>query len=220
MKFPTLTIYLITLTLFLGAPNIDAQSATVSLTSGGSPFVYGHAMSAPLSTQSSVGTPISARLNFGDVGPGGSNRLVRITLPIRVSAMTSYKIEFQRFSIGDSSVTPSDIGFSVGNVRPQTGANPRLTADATHIQIFGNFGIDAVSAPIIGGVPQFPATLASISESPTLILTGRPTVASGSLGDNDSSILVDLVFVVAPQYFTPGAPSVLNLTMTITPTTP
>lgn len=207
MKFTLDKIWLL-LFVLLGAAGAAAQD--VSLTSGGFPSVSGHLPGTPVSTQSSVGAKLDSQINFGDVSANISGRRVRVTVPIRISARTNYQIELQRVAGNGGSVKASDIGFGILNVRPQTGSNPKLAANAINVSIAGNFGTNPVN-------PPFAATLAAIGESSTVVLTGAPTIGGGELGENDNSILVDLTFVIAAQYFTPSDLSALNLMLKISP---
>lgn len=192
-----------------------AQINTVSLTSGGFASVSGQTPGTPLSTQTGAGQILAANLNFGDIGACAGQRRVRITMPIRISASTQYKIELQRSGISDG-IQPKDIGFGIGNIRPQMGGN-YLTGDATNLNINGTFAVNPYIAPVINGVPKYEATLADIGENPTIVLTGVPTVAKGDVGEDGNSVLVDLTFVVVPQYFTPTDLSNIMLTILISP---
>ena len=204
--------------LLLFACGASVQAQSVSLTSGGFVSVSGQLPGTPMSMQSPLGTGLQSHINFGDVVSNSAGRRVRIIIPVRVSATTNYKIQLQRLSTdGNGGVQPQDIGFGVLNARPQTANNPKLTANATNLSINGNFGSNPSAAPVINGSPQFAATIADISESPTTILTGVPTVADGSLGENDNSILIDLTCVIVPQYFALNDLSALSLTLIITP---
>jgi hypothetical protein len=211
------TKFWITLFFLFGANVVPAQTDTVSLTSGGAPFVSGHLPTTPSSTQSPIGKPVNAHLNFGDVAAGLPGRRVTIRIPIRISATTNYKVEIKRSNVNGEGINLTDIGFGVGNARPQTGANPKLSAGATNITAVGNFGSNPATSPVVNGVPQYSATLANLDEIPVTVLTGLPTVAGGNLGEDSNSVLVDLIFVIKPQYFTPAAASLINLTLIISP---
>lgn len=200
------------------APTVYGQS--VSLTSGGFASVSGEQPGTPLSTQTALGTGLESHLNFGNVAARNSGGRVRITIPLRISATSNYKLELQRSAMMGFGLQPQDIGFGVCNPRPQTGNNPQLTSDATSLSYSGNFGSNPALAPIINGVPQFAASLNSIETSPTTVFQGVPTVAGGTLGEDNNSILVDLTFVIAPQYFTASDMTGLNLMLMISPTMP
>lgn len=194
---------------------VIAQQETVSLTSGGAAFVSGYSPMTPLSVNSPIGTPINARLNFGDISPKGMGKFVRITLPVRISATSGYRVEIQRASSPNDDFDLSNIGFSIGNARPQTTINPALANDAANISVVHPFGISkSVSSR---KTSSYSATFANVSETPTLVFTGNPTVAKGILGDDGSSILVDFTFTIAAQYYTPQNLMNLTLNLKITP---
>jgi hypothetical protein len=223
----SLTI-LMTLVLLTALSAMVKGQNTVSLTSGGFIVVSGENPGTPLSMQSPSGKPISTQINFGDVSPSvHSSRRIIIKMPIRISATVNYKIEFQRISINDSSVKPSDIGFGITNIRAQRSGSHKLATNSLNITGAGNFLNDPAMCPIINGKPKFTATLNDISESPTLILSGVPTVnesddnlkseSAEDLGKDETSILADLIFVVSAQYYDADKPFSLRLNMTISP---
>ena len=209
----TMILLLITLSTIANGQN------KVSLTSGGFIVVGGESPGTPLSTEAPGGRPVAAQIHFGDVSPAanGSRRIVK--LPIQISAKVNYKVEFQRFSLNDNSVKPSDIGFGITNIRQQkTGSNRPININA------GKFLNDPASSPIINGKPRFATTLNDIGESPTLILSGTPTNKLNEEDEDDrhesegaTTILVDLVFVLSAQYYDPNKPFNLRLNMTISP---
>ena len=194
--------------------NADAQTAVIS--SGGFVSVSGQIPGTPVSTENALGQPIAANLRFGDVSPNGIwSRRVVMRMPIRISADCNYKVEVQRISFDNTSIQPSDIGFGIGNVRPQIAGSPNLTANAAEINVSGNFASNPIIAPVVNGSPHYQNTLANISESLTPVFYGVPTAAGGKVGEDSNSILVDLTFVIVPQYYTPTENSNLNLTLVI-----
>ncbi len=192
-----------------------AQQETVSLSSGGSPIVKGYGQGTASSFALPKGSALDANLNFGDVSPGGS-QVIQITMPIKLSASNRYKVELQRTAAISDSVQPGDIGFSVQNARAQVNGSQSLSTNAVYgSRIVGRF--NAPPLTIRGGRPQFQTTLADIGETPTVILTGEPTVENGLVGKNENSIIVDLVFTMARQYYKSADSFNLNLIVTITP---
>ena len=215
------SLILATMILLLMALSTIANGQNkVSLTSGGFIIVGGESPGTPLSTEAPAGRPVAAQIHFGDVSPAanGSRRIV-VKLPIQISAKVNYKVEFQRFSLNDNSVKPSDIGFGITNIRQQKpGSNRAININA------GKFLNDPASSPIINGKPRFATTLNDIGESPTLILSGTPTTKLNEEDEDDkdesegeTTILVDLVFVLSAQYYDPNKPFNLRLNMTISP---
>lgn len=215
MKFRFLQFCLL-MFFVAGAVSVEAQTALIS--SGGFVAVSGQVPGTPVSTENMIGQPIAANLQFGDVSPNGiQSRRVVMRMPIRISADCNYKVELQRISFNSASIQPSDIGFGIGNARPQIGGSPNLTANAAEISIIGNFAANPIIAPVVNGLPRFQNTLAGILENPTPVFYGVPTMAGGTAGDDSNSILVDLTFVIVPQYYTPTDSARLNVILTITP---
>lgn len=190
-------------TATIGAAQKNGKAA---LTSGGFPRVANNSLGTAASSQTRAGTKLIANLNFGNVAPIGLGaRRIRITMPIRISATTNYRVELQKIQFGGDGIRPSDIGFGVS------------AAINAQILVAGNFAADPTTARIINGYPQFAATLADIAETPTVIFTGAPVTARQKAGDNDDSITVDLNFVVVAQYFTPTDNAQISLQLTIVP---
>jgi hypothetical protein len=215
MKSQLNKLLLLILVILFYAGNGQAKQPTVSLSSGGSPIVKGYTPGTTTSFGSPKGNTLSANLNFGDVSAGES-KLIQITLPVKLSASGRYKVELQKTPLLSNSIQPSDIGFSVQNVRSQINGSRKLHADAVNgIQIAGRFNI-IQSSVLRGGKPQFQSSLADISETPTVILTGEFAGENSKFSENENSILVDLVFVMARQYYKPSDSFNLNLVLTIT----
>ena len=213
MKFCLLQ-FCLTMFFVIGAVSVEAQTALI--TSGGFVSVSGQIPGTPVSTENMNGQPIAANLRFGDVSPNGIwSRRVVMRMPIRISADCNYKVEVQRISFDNMSIQPSDIGFGIGNARPQIAGSPNLTANAAEISILGNFAANPIIAPVVNGSPHYQNTLANISESPTPVFYGVPTAAGGKVGEDSNSILVDLTFVIVPQYYTPTENLNLNLILVI-----
>jgi hypothetical protein len=195
-----------------------AQSTTLSLTSGGTPTVTGTVAGTPASTQSAVGTTLTATLNFGDVSPKNTNGQVIIVMPIRLSTLANYTVKVQRTAIpATSGVQAGDIGFGVGNFRPQRGTL-FLNANAiSGIVVTSPFGNDPTAAANdVDGQPQFLGTLNNISTTTgTTIFTGPAITWTGVLANDLTSILADLTFVIVPQFFASTASFTTTLTITI-----
>lgn len=193
----------------------------VSLTSGGFPAGSGVSVGTPPSSQSPAGTTILATLNFGDLGPRAYSGKVRIVLPVRVSSTVPYHVTVQRAAAGaPGGIKPADIGFGVGNFRPQQAAGARLIPDAVRgLLAAATFGGDPSTGRVVNGQPRFNATLEQVDEgAPTVVFNGPATVADlADLGTDRGSILADLTFVVVPQYFTPSSSFGMVLIISISP---
>lgn len=154
-------------------------------------------------------------MNFGELAAvSGLPRRVVIKMPIRISAVKPYKVEMEIAPVANESLQLSDIGFGIENIRPQPSADSNRTDTATTVSIAGGSLLsNPATVKVFKGVPLFDATLANI---PSVILTGLPTVAAGKLGDDSNSILIDLMFVIVEQYFTPNSFN-FSLTLKISP---
>src|SRR5690348_14617901 len=109
------TLTTVILALVLIHLNPIPVSAAVTLTSGGTPTVTGTLVGTAASTDTAVGSTITATLNFGDVSLRNTNARVKIVMPIRISTTSNYSVRVQASVIpGASGVQAADIGFGVG----------------------------------------------------------------------------------------------------------
>ena len=218
MKLLKLYILLSLLVIGLNVNIAFSQKPTVSLTSGGATVVRGFGMRTPASSATPRGTQLDAMVNFGDVSPENS-RLIQITVPVRISASTAYKVELQRLPANAVTIRPENIGLSIQNIRAET-SNPEARKYRNSVSgaiITGRFAGEISTVSFHNGRPQYPATLADISEYPTIILTGVPTTSDQDLTKYDSAILINLTFTIASQYYKPTENFNLPLLITISP---
>ena len=166
-------------------------------------------------------SPLAFTLALGDVSPTNTNAyaggrvkmILRSNATYAVSAQVTSSSGFGSAAAGD--ITLSDIGFGVGNLA-NSGAlvsgNP-----ATGSTIAGSFGNDPSAAVKDGdGVPTFPTSLNSVAAAATQVLSGPRISKAGSVSSPNNGLLVDTVYAVAPQFFTPAVGFSATVTYTIT----
>lgn len=196
-----------------------AQTGKFSLTSGGYAAAAGTKSGTPPSVQSPSGTKAVVNLQFGDVSPRSASSKVICTVPIKISSDKAYKIEIKRADLAETGgPRPKDIGFGVTNVRAAFPGSHQLSGSALAVSVAGGFASNPSAVTMSGGLPQFAATLENIpSGVGTTVLNGPATTVPSSVGQDEGSILADLVFVIVPQYFDVTDNMNLALTVTITP---
>lgn len=183
----------------------------------------------PLNTESGVnapavqGGPLSFVLDLGDVAAGNNlNTFAGGTVQLMLRSNNTYTLSAQvtasaGFGVAiNGDVVQSDIGFGLANL---SNSGPLVLGDpATNSTIAPAFANDPSGAPLdVDGVPTFSTTLADLA-GPQPVLSGPRISAGGGMGSPNNGLLVDTIYALAPQLFTPtGA---FSATVTYTMSTP
>src|SRR5262249_22201193 len=131
-----------------------------------------------------------------------------------LSAQVTASSGFGSAASGD--ITLSDIGFGLANLS-NSGAlvsgNP--ASDAT---IAGSFGNDpSTASKNSDGVPSFTTSLNDVASAATQVLSGPRISKGGDVSSPNNGLLVNTIYAVGPQFFTP---TTFSATVTYTITTP
>ena len=166
-------------------------------------------------------SPLAFTLSLGDVSPTNANSyaggkvkmILRSNAAYAVSAQVTASGGFGAAASGD--ITLSDIGFGVANLANSGGLVSGDPAGGSTIA--GSFGNDPSSAAKnADGVPTFATSLNNVSAA-TQVLSGPRISKAGSVNSANNGLLVDTIYAVGPQFFTPTA---FSATVTYTITTP
>lgn len=189
---------------------------------GGTPTLT-NAIGGSISGGSFNQRPFSVTVNFGELGPSNQNGVVSAVIPIQLLSDRNYVLKAQvtanTFVLSDSeSIQASDIGFGLQNIRAAGNGgglkdNPTPVTNSVIVAAFNNDPRTAINLTPLRAT--FPNTLTSISNL-TQIMSGPQITDDRSLPSNctNCGIIVDAIFAVKPQYFTPGSVSV-TVTFTI-----
>ena len=166
-------------------------------------------------------SPLAFTLALGDVSPTNTNSyaggrvkmILRSNAAYAVSAQVTANSGFGAAANGD--ITLSDIGFGVGNL---SNSGALVSGDpAAGSVIAGSFGNDpSAAAKDADGVPTFATSLNSVAAAATQVLSGPRISKAGSVSSPNNGLLVDTVYAVGPQFFTPVAAFSATVTYTIT----
>jgi hypothetical protein len=183
----------------------------------------------PLNTESGVNapapqnSPLLFTLDLGDVAAGNNlNAFAGGTVQLMLRSNNTYTLSAQVTSAAgfgvaaNGDVVQADIGFGLANL---ANSGPLVLGDpATNSTIVGAFANDPSGAALdVDGVPTFSATLADLA-GPQPVLSGPRISAGGGMGSPNNGLLVDTIYALAPQLFTPtGA---FSATVTYTMSTP
>jgi hypothetical protein len=165
-------------------------------------------------------SPLLFTLNVGDVSPANANNYAGGKVKVILRTNAAYALSAQvtassGFGAASGDITLSDVGFGLSNL---ANSGALVFGDpATNSVIAGSFGNDpSAAAKNADGVPTFPTSLSNVS-SATQVLSGPRISKGGSVSSPNNGLLVDTVYAIGPQYFTP---TTFSATVTYTITTP
>ena len=165
-------------------------------------------------------SPLLFTLSVGDVSPANPNNYAGGKVKVILRTNAAYALSAQvtassGFGAASGDITLSDVGFGLSNL---ANSGALVFGDpATNSVIAGSFGNDpSAAAKNADGVPTFPTSLSNVS-SATQVLSGPRISKGGSVSSPNNGLLVDTVYAIGPQYFTP---TTFSATVTYTITTP
>jgi hypothetical protein len=165
-------------------------------------------------------SPLLFTLNVGDVSPANANNYAGGKVKVILRTNAAYALSAQvtassGFGAASGDLRLSDVGFGLANL---ANSGALVFGDpATNSVIAGSFGNDpSAAAKNADGVPTFPTSLSNVS-SATQVLSGPRISKGGDVGSPNNGLLVDTVYAIGPQYFTP---TTFSATVTYTITTP
>ena len=165
-------------------------------------------------------SPLLFTLNVGDVSPANSNNYAGGKVKVILRTNAAYALSAQvtassGFGAASGDITLSDVGFGLANL---ANSGALVFGDpATDSVVAGSFGNDpSAASKNADGVPAFPTSLNNVS-SATQVLSGPRISKGGSVSSPNNGLLVDTIYAIGPQYFTP---TTFSATVTYTITTP
>ena len=165
-------------------------------------------------------SPLLFTLTVGDVSPANSNNYAGGKVKVILRTNATYALSAQvtassGFGAASVDLRLSDVGFGLANL---ANSGALVFGDpATNSVIAGSFGNDpSAAAKDADGVPTFPTSLNNVS-SATQVLSGPRISKGGSVSSPNNGLLVDTIYAIGPQYFTP---TTFSATVTYTITTP
>lgn len=166
-------------------------------------------------------SPLLFTLNVGDVSPSNSNSyaggkvkvILRTNAAYVLSAQVSASSGFGGAANGD--LTLSDVGFGLANL---ANSGALVIGDpASNSVVAGSFGNDpSAAAKNADGVPTFATSFNNLSAL-TQVLSGPRISKGGSVSSPNNGLLLDTIYAIGPQFFTP---TTFSATVTYTITTP
>jgi len=165
--------------------------------------------------------PLAFTLTLGDVSPtntdsyaGGKVMMIlRTNAAYVVSAQVTANSGFGVAGSGDISL--SDIGFGLGNLANSGALVFGDPAAGSTIPVLFDYDPSGV-AKDVDGVPAFTGSLNSVAAASTQVLSGPRISKAGSVSSPNNGLLVNTVYAVGPQFFTPVAAFSATVTYTIT----
>jgi hypothetical protein len=193
-----------------GANNSFAQQQGYDISSGGQPTISG-GLNGTVTGSGDPTQNLAVTINFGEVSPANSNRIVKVTVPIAVRSIQPYQVSataITSFNADQRAVQATDIGFGVVNMRP-LGAKAQQCTRSTHI-INSLFNNDPALNMTINstGRAAYPSTVSNVGSS-TLLMSGPKLTQGTSFSRTvDDGWVFNAVFTIAPQFYASGTFSV------------
>lgn len=170
-----------------------------------------------------LNSPTTLTIDFGDVGPSNINNFVTAVVPLRLRSNTSYTLRMSAAAMtygsgtpDASSVTLADIGFGVTSATRDSGGGVATGTDTIAATASGDPTTAARGAVNVTTGRYTYVTGASLANytTSTSILTGPRIMNAMVSTGNSNGLVVQTVFCVKPQFFTPGSFST-SVTFTI-----
>jgi hypothetical protein len=162
-------------------------------------------------------------LDVSDVAAGNNNNTYAGgTVQLMLRSNTTYNLNAQVTAssgwgtVASGAAALSDVGFGVGGL---TNSGAKVFGDpAGGSTITAAFANDpSAAAKDADGEPIFTSTLGNLAAS-TQVLTGPRISNRGGIGSPNNGMLVDCVYAIGPQFYTPANP--VSATVTFTLATP
>ncbi|HXG90908.1 MAG TPA: hypothetical protein VNN73_00880 [Blastocatellia bacterium] len=167
--------------------------------------------------------PTVLTVDFGEVGPTNTNNFVSAVVPLRLRSNVSYTLKMSAGAMTYGSGTPdaqsvtlADIGFGVTSATRDSGGGVATGTDTVAAAASGNpTGGSRGSVNGTSGRYEYVAG-ASLNDytTATTILSGPRIMNASVPTGNTNGLVVNTMFAVKPQFFTPGSFST-SVTFTI-----
>jgi hypothetical protein len=165
-------------------------------------------------------SPLLFTLTMGDVSPANANNYaggkVKVVLRTNAAYVLSAQVSASSgFGAASGDLRLADVGFGLANL---ANSGDLVFGDpATDSVVAGSFGNDPSSAAKnADGVPTFATSFNNLSAA-TQVLSGPRISKGGSVSSPNNGLLVDTIYAIGPQFFTP---TTFSATVTYTITTP
>lgn len=165
--------------------------------------------------------PSTMTINFGEVSPSNTNPFVYANVPLRLRSNVLYTLKASAAAMtygggnDADSVTLADIGFGVTTATRDSGGGVMAGTDT-----YGSGHGDPMSNGAANPSGRFVYTSGfSLNDytSDTTILNGTRIMQAAVPTGSTNGLVVDTVFAIKPQFFTPGT---FSTTVTFTISTP
>jgi hypothetical protein len=171
-------------------------------------------------------SPLAFTLNLGDVSPnnlnnyvGGSVKVVlRTNAAYTLSAALTSNSGFGASGNTNGDIALSDIGFGLANIAASGALVTGTAVSGSSVTSPYNNDPSAASKDA-DGIPAFTSTLGGLATTApgTQVMAGPRISRGGSNSSPNNGLLVDTIYAVGPQFFTPTS---FSATVTYTLVTP
>jgi hypothetical protein len=217
LRFLLLNCFLIII-LIAGASESFAQQQGYDISGGGQPTITG-GLNGTVTGSGDPTQNLAVTINFGEVTPANSNKIVKVTVPIAIRSIQPYQVTATAttsFSADQRAVQATDIGFGINNMRP-LGIKGQQCTRSTHIitPLFNNDPALNMTINTAGRV-AYPSTVSNVGSS-TLLMSGHKLTQGTSISRTaEDGWVFNAVFTIAPSFYASGTFS-LTLNFNIAP---
>lgn len=178
-------------------------NTSFDIASGGAPMLSG-AVNGFVSASTTAVGDLAVHINFGELSPANRSGVVKVVVPVSLRSRFAYQVTaiVAAPAAGDAdAVQLADVGFGIQNFRPLGGG---ATSCGAASMIHPAFNSDPAAGVNLAGRARYPATLAGIP--PSGVLLSGPKLSNGAINPrtSDNGYAADLVFVIAPQFYSAG----------------
>lgn len=204
----------LTVTFFsaMGAMNARAaQPGQFSIAAGGTPTISG-GMNASVTGSTQVGQALQLTLDFGEVSPLNTARMITVLVPVSLRSLASYQLRTTvsgAVASDPNAVQLSDVGFGLRNLRPLGKFATNCGASSKILPPFNN---DPSVNVDLSKRATYPSSLSDIGLS-RIVLHGPKLSTKVINNRKKNGYSVDVVFVLVPQFYSVGT---FRATLTLT----
>ena len=157
-------------------------------------------------------SPLAFTLNLGDVSPNNTNNYVGGSVRVILRTNANYVLSaaltassgFGANGNTNGDIALTDIGFGLANI---AASGPLVGATAVSgSSVTAPYNNDpSAAAKNVDGIPTFTSTLGGLATTApgTQVMTGPRISRGGSNSSPNNGLLVDTIYAVGPQFFTP-----------------
>ena len=190
--------------------------------SGGMPTMSGN-LGGSVTANASLLADLVVTINFGELSPLNQNSQVKVVVPVAVRSTAPYQVTVSvspsgALSSDPNAVQKTDIGFGIRNPRSLGAHSTSCGVNSTIVSPFNNDPAQSVSINGSTARATYPSTVATIGASSTVLFGPTLSIFTNVPDfkrDLDNGWVFDMIFTIAPGYYSSGSVGPVVLTFSI-----